>query len=326
MAERTDWPEVSCVVPARDDADALPRAVQSALTQGYPGPLSLVIAVGPSWDATAAVARSLAAADPRVRVVDNPAGTTPAGLNIAIAASTGDIVARVDARSVLPPGYLLRAVETLESTGAANVGGRQDPVASRPFGRAVAQAMQSRFGAGGARFHVGGSPGPVDTVYLGVFRRAVLQELGGFDESLVRNQDYELNYRIRQGGGVVYFDPQLRVQYEPRSSLPGLARQYFEYGTWKRVVLGRHPSSLRWRQAVPPVTVAANVASLVAMMAGRRRAAAVPGIYLLGTALATVMTYRRHRDVRAALRLPLVYSTMHHAWGLGFLLGRPGRR
>jgi glycosyltransferase involved in cell wall biosynthesis len=253
-------------------------------------------------------------------VVDNPNGRTSAALNAAIGAATGDVIARVDSHSEISPGYLRRAVETLRTTGADNVGGVQDATGGSTFQRAVAAAMTSRFGVGNARFHYGGEPGPTDTVYLGVFTRSALARVGGFDETLVRNQDYELNWRLRDSGGVVWFDPELRVTYRPRGSLRTLARQYFEYGQWKREMLRRHPRSLRARQAIAPLTVVANAAGVVVGLTFDRRALLVSALYV-GATLAASAVAGRDLDAPARARLPLVFATMHHAWGLGFLRG-----
>lgn len=318
----TPRPRVSVVMPVRDDAHHVEEAVRAVLAQDCPGGIEIVVAVAPSTDATEAICAGVQAADPRVRLVANPAGSTAAGLNRALAASTGVIVARVDAHAVLPPDYLRQAVELLEATGADNVGGIQHAEGCSPFEQAVAAAMSSPFGAGDARFRTGGRPGPTDTVYLGVFRRAALERVGGFDETLARNQDYELNYRLRASGGQVYFHPDLRVTYRPRSSLPALARQYFAYGQWKQVVVRRHPRSLRWRQLVAPAAVLANAAGLVAGATGKRKALAVPGLYAAAVLGASGLVGRR-LDGRAAVRLPAVFATMHGAWGLGFLIGAP---
>ena len=333
-------PAVSVVVPARDAAASLRAAVRSALDQQVPGELEVVIAVGPSADDTIDVARRLGAADPRVRVVDNPAGLTPSGLNAAVAAATGEVVARLDAHAVLPPGYLAQAVADLRAHGAANVGGRQVPSASTGWRAAVAAAMRSPVGAGGATYRVGGAPGPVDTVYLGVFRREALAAVGGFDERLVRNQDYELNHRLRDAGGIVWFDPDLAVAYQPRGTVGGLARQYAEYGRWKRVVLRLHPGSLRLRQAVPPLFVVALLVGLVAgvlgTVLGPSRVAgvtlpALAGWWPLALLLLAWVVVLLAGAVRATDRAPLVAPTvvalavMHLAWGLGFLTCRPRR-
>jgi succinoglycan biosynthesis protein ExoA len=321
---RPATPSVSVIVPARDAAASLPTAVSSALAQDCDGGLEVVVAVAPSADGTVEVARGLAAADGRVRVVENSSGTTGAGLNAALRASSGAVVARLDAHAELPPGYLRRAVELLESTGAANVGGVQQAVGRSPFEQAVAVAMTSRLGTGDAKFHYGGTAGPVDTVYLGVFRREVLERLGGFDAGLLRNQDYELNVRIRQDGGVVWFDPSLQVAYRPRSSPRALARQYFDYGRWKREVVRRHPRSLKLRQAVPPLALAANVAGLV-LGVKDRRALVVPGTYA-AVVLAVSARLGRGLPRETAAWLPATFPIMHGAWGVGFFAGPPAER
>ena len=318
------YPPVSVVIPVRDDARGLPDAVVSVLSQDYPGTMELILAVGPSSDGTEEVAAGLAARDTRVRVVPNPAGLTAAGLNAGIRASAGEIVARVDGHAELPPGYLTRAVEVIGQTGAVNVGGVQRAEGRTPFERAVAAAMTSRFGVGDARFHYGGKPGPVDTVYLGVFNRDALDEAGGFDEKLVRNQDYELNWRLREAGGTVWFDPGLEVRYRPRPRLTALARQYFEYGQWKREMLRRHPRSLRWRQLAPPVALAANAGGLVLGATASRMFLAAPAAYLAATLASSMVASRGEPGL--ALRLPLIFATMHHAWAVGFVLGPSGGR
>jgi succinoglycan biosynthesis protein ExoA len=314
------WPLLSVVVPARDDAASLPATIEAIRAQEYPGEREIVVAVGPSSDGTYEVARHLAEQYPTIRVVDNPAGSTPAALNAAIAASRGEVIARIDAHAEPTPGYLALAVEVLRETGAANVGGVQLARGEAPFQRAVAAAMSSRFGTGDARFHYGGPPGPSDTVYLGVYRRETLEQVGGFDESLMRNQDYELNVRLRDAGGVVWFDPRLQVVYRPRSSLRTLARQYFDYGRWKQVVVRRHPRSLRWRQLVPPAAALANVAGVLLGVAGIRAAWLIPGTYTVATVAASIHA-ARDEGGSVMIRLPFVFATMHHAWGFGFLVG-----
>ena len=312
------WPGIAVVVPVRDAGRDLRRCLSAVLEQDYPGPLEVAVAVGPSGDDTLAVAEEFAALDKRVRVVDNPSGRTPAALNVAIAATTAPIVARVDGHAVLPPGYLRQAATTLRATAADNVGGVQAANGQTTFEKAVAVAMTSRFGVGNASFHYGGEPGPTDTVYLGVFRRSALERVGGFDESLIRNQDYELNWRIRESGGIVWFDPRLRVEYRPRSSLRGLARQYYEYGHWKRVVLRRHPQSVRLRQLAPPAALVANAAGLLLGVTWRRQLLAVPAVYA-AAAVAAAASAGRGQSPGVAARLPVIFATMHHAWGWGFL-------
>lgn len=318
-----EWPAVSVISAVRDEEHTLRACLRAVLDQDYPGPLEVVVAVAPSGDATEAIAREVAATDGRVRVVANPALVTPAGLNAALAHATGAVVARVDGHARWSAGYLRRAVELLRDTGAANVGGVMAAEGTTPFERAVAAAMSSRFGTGDARFHYGGPPGPVDTVYLGVFRREVLEALGGYDESFARAQDAELNHRIRQAGGVVYFHPDLRVAYRPRSSLRALARQYFHYGRWRRVVVRRHRGALAWRQLVPPAALAGNLVGLLAGLSGRRLGWLLPGTYLAAVVAGTLLAGRR-LDLRSLRHLPAAFVVMHGAWAVGFLTSPRG--
>lgn len=316
-------PPVSAVMPVRDDAQALPAAVASLLTQRYDGALELIMGVGPSADETEAVAAALAREDDRVTVVPNPSGGTAAGLNAALAAANGEVIVRIDAHCELPPDYVSTAVATLQRTNAGNVGGIQQAAGATGYEQAVAAAMTSRFGVGDAKFHYGGAEGPVDTVYLGVFRAAALREVGGFDETLRRNQDYELNWRLREAGQLVWFDPDLVVRYQPRSTLRGLASQYFQYGQWKQEMLRRHPTSLRARQVVAPLTVIGVAAGLAGVATGRRWMGTAPAVY--ATAV-TVAAAAAGRSMPERLRLLHVFPTMHLSWGLGFLRGAPAQR
>ncbi len=315
------WPPISVVMPVLNGERHLRDAVAQGLAQKYDGPVGVVLAVGPSRDRTQEVADEIAAADPRVIVVANPTGRTPNALNAAIAASSNAIVARVDGHAMLPPDYLRVAVETLEETGADNVGGIMAAEGVTPFEQAVACAMTSRIGVGGARFHTGGTPGPADTVYLGVFRRSALDRVGGYDEHFQRAQDWEMNHRIRATGGLVWFQPRMRVSYRPRPNIKALAKQYFHYGRWRRVVARTHQGTINLRYLAPPAAVVAIVAGLVAtpfFWPGLL----IPAAYVVGILAGTVLTGSR-LPAPALAWLPLVYATMHLSWGVGFLTSPP---
>ncbi len=318
-------PSVSVVVPVRNGAATLQSSLDAIGGQTYPGPMDVAVALAPSTDGTD---RILAEADlgREFKVVENPTGSTAAGLNLAIAATRGRIVARVDAQAVIGPDYVARAVATMARTGAANVGGIQRPVAGRGLAAAIAAALASPFGAGPARYRTGRVEGPTDTVYLGVFDRRALEQVGGFDETLVRNQDYELNWRLRDRGFAVWLDPALVVDYTPRSTYRDLARQYFEYGTWKRVMLWRNPRSLRARHAAAPLLTAAMAASAVEL--GRRRwpGAVVPLGYALAAGAAAHRTRSALARRRDRARAGLAFAVIHFSWGAGFLAGRRPRR
>jgi succinoglycan biosynthesis protein ExoA len=322
------WPPVSVIMPVLNEERHLAEAVSAALAQDYPGELEVVMALGPSHDRTDAVAAELAAADSRVRTVANPSGRTPAGLNVALSASRHEVVVRVDGHGVLSPGYIRRAVELLRDTGADNVGGVMAAAGTTPFEHAVAAAMTSPLGVGAARFHTGGQAGPAKTVYLGVFRRATLARLGGYDEAFDRAQDWELNHRIRASGGLVWFSPELQVSYRPRASVRALARQYFHYGRWRRVVMRRHAGTVSMRYLAPPLALAGCVLGLVAGVVGVLVGMPLlvlgflaPGGYLAAVLAASARLAPR---VPASARpwLPVVLSSMHMSWGLGFLTSR----
>jgi len=302
----------------RNEALHLAEAVRSVLEQDYPGSLGVAVAGGPSTDCTEQVAADLAAQAPRVLCVDNPTGRTPAGLNAAVKATCAPVVVRVDGHAVLPPGYVRRGVELLQETGAVNVGGVMAAEGTTTFERAVAAAMSSPFGVGGGRFHYGGEPGPADTVYLGIFRREALEKAGGYDEHFARAQDWELNHRLRADGGLVWFAPELRVTYRPRPTVRALARQYRDYGRWRRVVMRHHRDSVRWHYLVPPVTFLGLAGGVALVLLGQPVGWLAPIAYGGANLAATAVLGRRLAPAET-VRLPLVLGTMHLCWGWGFL-------
>ena len=313
-------------MPVRNEERHLRDAVAQVLAQAYPGPLEVVLAVGPSEDRTDEIARELVASDSRVRLIDNPAGIAPTGLNAAIKEAAYDVIVRVDGHGILSPGYVRRAVEVLLETGADNVGGVMAAEGQTAFEDAAARAYRSPLGLGGGRFHVGGQPGPVDSVYLGVFRRETLDKLGGFDETCVRAQDWELNFRIRAAGGTVWFTPDLRVTYRPRPNLTALARQFFLTGRWRRVIGRMHPGTFNVRYLAAPAAFLGTAAGLVLGLAGLVTGSAlllagfaIPAVYVLGVLAGSVLA-GHGLSWRARLWLPVVVATMHMTWGLGFLL------
>ena len=322
MSTGAPLPSVSVVIPARDCAAELPGCLDAVGAQTYEGPMEVIVAAAPSTDATERVASTASCGLP-LRVVSNPAGTTSAALNLAIAAAAGSVIVRVDAQATLPADYVERAVATLQRTGASNVGGVQRPVGRSGLSRVFAAAVASPFGGGTAAFRRGTHAGPVDTVYLGVFDVAALASVGGFDESLVRNQDYELNWRLREQGHVVWLDPGLVVDYRPRSSWAGLARQYFDYGAWKRVMLRRHPRSIKPRQLAAPALVAGLALSALELMRGRLRGGVVPTAYLGACALAAARLRAGLPAFSDRAKAAAAFAVMHLSWGVGFLFSGP---
>jgi len=304
------------VIPALHAAEVVPRAVASALAQ--PEVTEVVVAAGDAATRQAVVAID----DPRVRAVDNPGGRTPEALNRAIDATTEEVVVRLDAHAQLPEDYVATAVDALARTGAANVGGRQVPTAAGGFARAVALAMASPAGAGGAAYRSGGAAGPVDTVYLGVFRRTALTAVGGFDPRFIRNQDAELNLRLTRAGYQVWFEPSLAVAYRPRGTVRSLARQYLQYGRWRRFTGRVHPGSLRPRQLAAPLLVVGTAGlAVLAVLLASAWLVVVPLLGYLLLVLTAGMLAARRPARGGAVALALL--VMHVCWGVGFLLGPP---
>jgi glycosyltransferase involved in cell wall biosynthesis len=325
-------PGVSYVMPVLNEVTEVRAAVGSLLDQDYTGPFEVILALGPSIDGTNELVAEMSAADPRIRAIDNPVGSTPAGLNVAIRASVHPVVIRVDAHSVLPADYTRIAVRTLLESGADNVGGIMRAEGRTPFERAVALAYGSRVGLGGTPHHVGGTAGPAETAYLGVFRRERLFDVGLFDEGIKRGQDWELNRRLRQTGGTVWFTPELVVTYRPRPSLKRLVRQFVATGLWRGELARRFPANNGVRYLVPPAMVAAMALGIVAGLVGIVGAVlgtplawallgfVVPVVYLLFVVLGSIAVARRS-GLPTLLWLLVVLPCIHVGWGLGFIIG-----
>jgi glycosyltransferase involved in cell wall biosynthesis len=309
-------PAISVILPVLNEESHLEGAVLSVLSQDYRGPLEIILALGPSRDRTNEIAAKLASQDNRVKLLDSPTGKTAAGLNLALAASKSPVVVRVDGHAQIPNNYISLIVDILNKTGAVNVGGVMAAVGTTAFERAVAGAMRSPLGVGASRFHTGGEAGEVDTVYLGAFRREALVAIGGFDERFTRAQDWELNFRLRENGGVIYFDPRLHVTYRPRSSVGALAKQYFEYGRWRRVVSRRHSGTINYRYLAPPFALLGFSVSLVLGVLLSSIFFIPALVYLLFVVLASL---KISTSVGEYLLLLVVIPTMHFAWGAGFI-------
>ncbi len=303
-----DLKNISFVMPVRDEEKYLRTAVESVFAQAVPGEMELILSVAPSKDQTMAIAKELQTEfGENLQIVENPEGITPIALNLAIAKARYEVVLRVDAHSELSDGYASLAVSLLNETGAANVGGMMVARGKSDFQSAVAFGYNDRIGLGGGAFHVGGEAGPKETVYLGVFRKSVLDELGGFDPAWVRGQDWELNQRIRKAGYQVWFDPRLQVGYYPRSTWEDLARQFFKTGMWRGALTRNNPADSSVRYWIPPVLVLSLVWGLPL------------ALYLMAIGFYVFTRSGPSNNVKAWLMV--VLPTMHFAWGLGFWWG-----
>ena len=310
---------VAYVMPVRNDAHYLRLAVESIIAQDNPPKTEIVLSVGPSTDNSREIADELAR-EYGLKVVDNPQGNTPAALNLALLATDADIVVRVDAHSELEPGYARAAAAIMEKTNASNVGGIMVAKGRTSLQKAVAWAYGNFVGLGGGPIHTGGQAGPADTVYLGVFRRLDVLEIGGFNERLIRGQDWELNARLRETGHTVWFDPSLRVGYYPRRDIASLIRQFYSTGTFRAYILLANPGRTRFKYLVPPVFIASLVVGVIALTVSGNWWMLLPAYAYAALVTLSALT-ARGLSLPSRIALLAVLPTMHLSWGLGFWKG-----
>jgi succinoglycan biosynthesis protein ExoA len=325
LGPETSWPMISVVIPERDAERSIGACLDAILGQDYPADrVEILVVDGASRDRSRALVEGYQERHPRIRLLSNPVGSIPAGLNVGIRAAHGDVIARVDARTLLDPDYLRLGIDLLRRSGASNVGGPVRAVTPDYWARVLALATQSRFGMGGAAVRYGeGERREVDTVYLGMYPRSILDTVGLYDEEMLRDQDDELNYRVRARGGRILMSPNLRTRYLNSSSIRRFASQNFLYGYWKVRVCQKHPMMASWRHLVAPGFVASLVAGTLLAFTGMIPAAPLYGLasaYAVGAVGATCALGRR-AGWRYAPALPGTFALLHLSWGLGFLLG-----
>jgi succinoglycan biosynthesis protein ExoA len=317
-------PTVSLIVPCRNEAPYIDAFLASALAQQLPPGhgLELLVADGASDDGTRDRLADWAARDGRLRVLDNPRRITSAALNLAGQAARADVVVRMDVHTTYGPDYVQQCLQALAQTGAACVGGPWRPVGQGWPQAAIAAAFSSRFGSGGAASRRLDYSGPVDTVYLGAWPRAVLLAAGGFDEALVRNQDDELALRITRGGGRIWQSAAIRSSYAPRASFAALFRQFWQYGYWKVPVIRKHRLPASPRHLVPVAFVGLLALLAAAGLAWWPAWAALAAVLLLyaTAALASAVPVAAG-SARQALGVAWACACMHAGYGLGFARG-----
>lgn len=322
---------VSYVMPVLNEAGYIREAVAGILGQQYSGEKEIILALGPSTDETTAIVETMASQDSRVRFVHNPKSRTPIGLNLAIRASNYPVVVRVDAHSILDADYTRIGVDTLFRTGAADVGGLMNARGRNDLQRAVAAAYNSRYGLGGAPYHSGAPEGSAESAYLGIFRRTIFDEVGYYDETLWRGQDWELCQRIRRAGHMVWFDPQLSTVYYPREDFRSLAAQSYASGVWRGELARRHSEGKSLRHIVPPLALVASslgCAAWLLPLSGRSRKVRTAQrlLRLAPAAYGTVIGYTAltlpELSVRERGLFIGVLPTIHFPWAVGFIRGR----
>lgn len=333
--DRNDSPTVSVIIPCFNEETTIEKVLTALLKQTFDLSQSeVVIADGRSTDRTVEVIQKFAKANPEltIRIVENPKRFIPTALNLAIAAARGEFIVRMDAHSVPNAQYVQLSVDAIQQGKGANVGGvwHIRPRADRWIPRSIAVAAGHPIGAGDAKYRFTDKAQSVDTVPYGAFRKALVDEIGGYDESLLANEDYEFNTRIRQNGHQIWLDPNINCIYFARPSLAALRKQYWRYGTWKAEMLRRYPQTLRWRQAIPPLfvltlilTALLGIADPMYWWMGGTLAACYGLVLVIFASQATWRT----KDWSLLIGFPLAIATMHFSWGLGLLVGlvRPPR-
>jgi glycosyltransferase involved in cell wall biosynthesis len=312
-------PAITVIMPVLNEESHLEASVQSILAQSYPNDVELIVALGPSHDETNAIAKVLAKKDKRIKLLDNPRGLTTVGLNAAIKIAKHDYIVRIDAHSEPEPGYLENGIRILLEQNADEVGGIMQAKGKSAFQKAVAFAYTSRWGIGAASYHVGGQAGEAESAYLGIFKKSALERVGGYDEQIIRGEDWELAQRIKRTGGLVWFSPELKVTYWPRGRFDRLVKQFYSTGVWRGDLTRRDLASASKRYFVPPLLVLAILAGLVLLAFGQLIGVIPAASYLLGITLVAVLAAGLSLKARAALVIAL--ATMHLSWGWGFIRG-----
>ncbi len=320
-----DLPRVSIILPIRNEARYITRSLSAVMGQDYLADhMEVIVVDGMSTDGTREIINSFQARYPNVQVIDNPSKIVPTGLNAAIERASGEVFIRVDGHCEINRDYVRRCVEHLQNDGVDGVGGPIETVGETSLARIIAVAMSSPFGVGNSAFRtVKNRTMLADTIAFPAYTRSIMEQVGHFDEELVRNQDDDYNYRLRKIGAKILLAADVRSRYYSRSSIHSLWRQYFQYGYWKVRVMQKATRQMRLRQFVPALFVATLVLSLLitplSLMAGWVFALTL-GSYALANIGASVLTARK-QDWRLLLALPLCFATLHLAFGFGFLAG-----
>lgn len=324
-------PRITIILPIRNEIQFIENTLSAVLNQDYPTEKTqILIADGDSTDSTSEFLQEIVQEHSRIQIINNPGKIVSTGFNLALNHAIGDIIIRVDGHTTISPDYFRKCVEALRDVPeACNTGGRLTVVKSGIIPEATAAATSSRFGVGNAQFHYLTHPEWVETVYLGAWRRRVFSDYGGFDEELVRNQEDEFNFRLRQNGEKIWLDPSIKSQYHPRDSLLKLFSQYYQYGLYKVRVIQKRGDFSSWRHLIPGSFALCLLVFTILAIAGMTvfPITVLGGVYLLANLIATAVTAIRigQRTIvdktKIALVLPFTFFTLHFSYGLGFLMG-----
>ncbi len=317
---------VSVIIPCYNEQATIMDLLQNLYAQDYPPErMEVIIADGMSTDHTRDIIREFKAEHPdfSVKIIDNPQRTIPSGLNRALEEAQGKYIVRLDAHSSPAQDYVSRSIRALEEGKGDNIGGllNIEPGADTWIAKSIAVAAGHPLGVGDARYRIGSPAREVDTVAYGTYRSSLVDEIGPYDESLLANEDYEFNVRLRQAGGTVWLDPAIRITYVARPSLSALGQQYWRYGYWKLRMLIRYPSTFRWRQLSGAFLLSWIVLGILSFpfTFARWLLAFEAFVYGLALLISGIHTALKERDGWFIFGVPLAIATMHFSWGAGFL-------
>lgn len=312
-------PPITVIMPVLNEEAHLEASVQSILAQSYPSKIEFIIALGPSRDDTNKIAKALAKKDKRIKLLENERGLTTVGLNAAIKLAKHDYIVRIDAHSEPEPNYFYDGIRILLEQDADEVGGIMQAKGRSAFQKAVAYAYTSRWGIGAASYHIGGQAGEAESAYLGIFKKSALERVGGYDESIIRGEDWDLAQRIKRTGGKVWFSPELKVTYWPRGRFSRLIKQFYSTGVWRGDLTRRDIKAASKRYFAPPLLVLAILTGLVLLAFGQNLGILPAAAYLLGITLVAVLA--AGLSIKSRVALVVALATMHLSWGWGFLRG-----
>lgn len=321
---KSDGIFVSVILPVRNEQNHIQATLEALINQDFPkNNYEIIIVDGASIDNTVEIVEGMKGYFPAIRIVSNPKKIVPSALNLAIRCAVGNIILRIDGHTIIAQDYVRNCIETLYHTGADNVGGCMIATGTTNFGQAVAIATSTPFGVGNSKFHYIQTEEEVDSVYMGAWPKKVFSKIGLFDEELVRDQDDEFNYRLREKGGKIILNPKIKSLYTTRSTPISLWKQYFQYGFWKVRILQKHPKQMSIRQFIPPLFVLSLLISIfltIFTILGKWILLLIAGSYLIANIFASLITAGK-KGWECFFLLPVTFVIIHLSYGLGFLVG-----
>ena len=316
----TAVPNITVLIPTYNEQEFINECLNSIAQGNYQlSKLEVLVIDGGSSDNTVQQVKLFMENHPWMRLLHNPKKTVPNALNIGTTEASHEILVRLDAHSVYDPSYIVNSVQILLEENCSSVGGIMHPIGKNKMGKAIANATTCIFGIGNAKYRYATEKQYVDTVWCGCWYKKDILEIGGFNEKLVRAQDYELNYRLRKHIGPIILDPSIRFQYYCRDSLFSLAKQYFGGGFWRFKTIASYPGSICMRNAAPLVLLAGLVLSFALVITGSLYGWLIPICYSLLVLIFSLSRAFKSGDWAQIFLLPIIFPIIHLSWAIGFV-------